>query len=54
LHMIVTSDEKPLSDILRDFKTYTSKQLFEAIRQNTQESRREWMMDLFKKAVNTL
>lgn len=50
IHLLVTADEKPLSDILRDFKTYTSKQLFEAISQNTQESRRDWMTELFKKA----
>ena len=50
IHLLLTADEKPLSDIFRDFKTYTSKQLFEAISQNTQESRRDWMTELFKKA----
>ncbi len=46
LHMIVgTSDSTPLSDILRDFKKFTSKGIVKAIEQNQQESRKEWLMD---------
>ena len=50
IHMVVTSDKKPLSDILRDFKTYTSKQLFAMIKDNSSESRRKWMKDIFTTA----
>jgi REP element-mobilizing transposase RayT len=36
-----------LSDIMRDLKKYTAMQLIKAIRENLQESRREWMMRMF-------
>jgi putative transposase len=50
LHMIVRSEgEHTLSDILRDFKKYTSKAIIKQIEQEP-ESRREWMMELFAKA----
>ena len=34
-----------ISDILRDFKKFTSKSIVKAIEQNASESRREWMLD---------
>ena len=37
-----------LSAILRDLKKFTSKQTVQAIANNLQESRREWMLWLFK------
>ena len=39
-----------LSDILRDFKKFTSKKLFSAIEENAQESRKGWMLWLFRSA----
>jgi hypothetical protein len=39
-----------LSDILRDLKRHTSKAILEAIQNNPQESRREWMLWIFKSA----
>jgi len=49
LHLIVsTKSEKGLSAIIRDFKKYTSKQLIKAIQNNHSESRRDWMLRLFK------
>lgn len=41
---------KVLSDILRDFKKFTSKELIKAISSNQQESRKEWMLDIFRHA----
>ncbi|MCB9310534.1 MAG: transposase [Lewinellaceae bacterium] len=38
------------SDILRDLKKFTSKKLIEAIENNPSESRKEWMMNIFKRA----
>jgi putative transposase len=38
LHMIVNVEDGKLSDVLRDFKTYTSKELFKLINSNIQES----------------
>ncbi|MEO9869928.1 transposase [Ekhidna sp.] len=34
---------------MRDFKKYTSVALIKQIQQNTQESRREWMLWMFRK-----
>ncbi|MBL0024015.1 MAG: transposase [Saprospiraceae bacterium] len=38
------------SDILRDLKKFTSKRLIEAIENNPAESRKEWMMSIFRNA----
>ena len=46
LHMVASAEEGSLSDILRDFKKFTSKALIQAI-QEVPESRREWMLNLF-------
>lgn len=54
LHMIARADGKnTLSDILRDFKKFTSKEIVKQII-NEQESRREWMLDYFRKAGENL
>jgi len=43
--MICRAEGKPdLSDILRDFKTFTSKQILQQIKEEP-ESRREWMLE---------
>ncbi len=39
-----------MEDILRDIKRHTSKKIVEAISENPKESRKEWMMKLFKEA----
>ncbi len=39
-----------LQDIMRDHKKFTSKALITAIRENPQESRREWLIAHFQKA----
>lgn len=44
VHMIVKAkDGYVLSDIIRDLKKYTSKEIIKAIEDNIQESRKEWM-----------
>jgi putative transposase len=48
LHLIVSAKNENLSDILRDFKKFTSKQLIAAIEANKQESRRDWMLGIFR------
>ncbi|MGI8636289.1 MAG: REP-associated tyrosine transposase [Segetibacter sp.] len=50
LHLIVSTANGNLSDILRDFKKFTSKQIITAVETNKQESRRNWMLWIFKKA----
>ena len=49
LHLIISSDKIKLSDIIRDFKKYTAKKIFDAIESNPYESRKRWLLWLFKK-----
>ena len=49
LHLIISSNKEDLSDIIRDFKKFTSKKLVEAIEQNKSESRSRWLLWLLKK-----
>lgn len=50
IHLLAKSDTEELSNTLRDFKSYTSKRLLAEIELGT-ESRKEWMLDLFRKAA---
>jgi putative transposase len=51
VHMIVKAKEGyVLPDIIRDFKKFTSKRITKAIEDNIQESRKEWMLAIFKNA----
>ena len=50
IHMLVKSNTNNLSGTLRDFKSYTSKIIIDEI-ESCNESRKEWMLQLFKKAA---
>ena len=52
LHMIVSSSlqENKVSDILRDFKKFTSKEILKTLQTDLTESRREWMLNRFEYA----
>lgn len=50
IHLVANAEDGSLGDILRDFKTYTSKELVKMIRENVSESRRDWMIRAFEKA----
>ena len=51
VHLIISSKEGyKQEDIIRDFKKHTSKQLLKLIEENKAESRRNWMLWIFKKA----
>ena len=51
IHLIVSTKEpNTLSDVLRDFKKFTSTNIVKAIENNRRESRRNWMLWIFKKA----
>jgi REP element-mobilizing transposase RayT len=54
LHMIANSNQPDhgLSDIMRDFKKFTSKAMIDCI-QTISESRREWLLRLFSRGENT-
>ena len=48
-HLIVRAKEEfRLSDILRDYKKFTCKAIVKAIKENTQESRKEWLLEKFQ------
>lgn len=51
VHMILRRRKGLLSDLLRDFKSYTAKVLLQAIAAHPTESRREWMLELFARAA---
>lgn len=48
IHLICKSIHKPLNQVLRDFKSFTSKKIIKMISENPQESRKEWLMHMFK------
>lgn len=44
IHLIIGTRDKPMQDILRDFKSFTSRKLKEMIENNRSESRKKWML----------
>jgi|GEM_PF-415648 len=51
MHMIVGSGgENKVSDILRDFKKFTSKEIIRTLQVESSESRRDWMLNRFEYA----
>jgi len=51
VHIVARAKEGHLlQDIVRDLKKFTSRKLLKAIEENDQESRKEWMLAIFKKA----
>lgn len=50
VHFILgTSGQEKLHDIIRDFKKFTSVRIVKAIAENPKESRRDWLIWMFKK-----
>ncbi len=51
VHLIISSKEGyKQEDLIRDFKKYTSKAVLKLLEENKQESRKNWMLWIFKKA----
>jgi REP element-mobilizing transposase RayT len=51
VHLIASAKEGlELAAVIRDFKKFTSKMVIESIEVNAQESRKEWMVWMFKRA----
>ena len=51
IHAIVGSTgENKVSDIWRDFKKFTSKEIIDTLKKDPQESRQEWMLNRFEYA----
>jgi len=53
VHMIIGSEKDKLEDIMRDMKKFTSLELKKAIINNSEESRKKWMLDLMREAGKT-
>jgi len=52
LHWIASLKRGKLNDLLRDYKSYTSKGLISLIGKNPQESRKNWLLDHFRELGN--
>jgi REP element-mobilizing transposase RayT len=50
IHLIISAKENNVSDVPGDFKKFTSKQILKTIIEHPGESRKEWMLQIFKKA----
>ena len=50
VHLIFSAKDKNPEIILGRFKEYTARQLIKAIAENPQESRKEWMLWMLKRA----
>lgn len=50
VHLVVSAKQSDTSDILRDFKKFTSKSIVKAIADHPGESRKDWMLEIFSKA----
>lgn len=52
IHLVVQAQHNNLSDLIRDFKKFTAKTILNEIH-TSPESRREWMLERFKKAIES-
>lgn len=52
LHMIAEAEKGNLSYILRDFKSYTAKQIIQLVEEHPQESRKDWLLYMFRYFAN--
>jgi REP element-mobilizing transposase RayT len=52
MHLLARSATNELSKTIKEFKSFTAKQILNEI-ENGSESRKEWMLDVFKKAAYT-
>ena len=48
LHMIARRKERDLAELLGRFKSYTAKRILNAIKLNPQESRKDWLLFLYR------
>ena len=53
VHLIISTKGAAVSAMVRDIKKYTSKKIIAAINNNTRESRKSWMMNMFEYAGKT-
>ena len=51
VHLLVQAKDENLSDVLRDFKKFTSQTIIKTLQQAKTESRKNWMLWLFKETI---
>ena len=51
VHLIFKCTKQKPAELIRDFKSYTAKELLVLIKEHPQESRKEWLLKAFKKAA---
>ncbi|WP_425551785.1 transposase [Fulvivirga kasyanovii] len=55
VHLILSTEEdNKLSDVIRDFKSFTSTKRKNCIKENSAESRREWLIWMLKGPVKRI
>lgn len=47
VHLIISSKTNKIEHLVRDIKKFTSKQIIKAIQDHSNESRKEWMLNMF-------
>ncbi|MFD1258768.1 transposase [Mucilaginibacter terrae] len=52
VHLVFKSTIQKPEELIRDFKSFTAKELISLIDNNIQESRKKWLLNAFKKAGN--
>ena len=52
VHLVFRAKHNNPGDLLKEFKTFTSRQLQKAIAENNQESRKEWLLWMMEKAAS--
>ena len=50
VHLIFRSTNGDPSGLIRDFKGFTSRKIIRTITENPQESRKEWLLEMFQRA----
>lgn len=50
IHLVFRAIDENPSDLIRDLKGFTSKQIIKAIREHERESRKKWLLEMFLKA----
>jgi len=53
IHLIASSNQIPLEEIIRDFKKHTSREIIKLIKE-INESRREWLLNKFSYAADRI
>ncbi|MEQ8628041.1 transposase [Ekhidna sp.] len=53
IHMLARHEEGKLNEIIRDFKSYTAKEIIRTIDQEQGESRMEWLLEMFREYAST-